>query len=191
MFGETILLTRKNEQTPLVGSAFGVAATQSWTYQPGFHVALINSYEALLDGLRRAFYELARPFAATSLPVWGTQLHGDFLVSGGLRYPLVDVVDAGDYYVVRAEMPGLSKEQVSVFASRNTLQLRAERNQFAGEGVYLHREIAPTVFQRTITFPEEIVPSKIDAVMRDGILEIKILKSGAKLEEPMTKVVVR
>jgi len=77
-----------------------------------------------------------------------------------------------------------------VLANRNVLQIRAERKLFAEDGAYLHREILPEVFQRTITFPDEIVPSKIEAAMKDGILEIRILKSGAKLEESMTKVSV-
>lgn len=191
MFGENILLTKKNESQ--IAGWTELPATAHPTYSPNVYSALVNSFEALLDGCRRAFYELVRPFGVSGLAVWGARELGFLPFQGhlgGLRYPLVDVIDAGDYYIVRAEMPGLTKDQVSVFANRNTLQLRAERRQTSEEGVYLYREIAPAVFQRTITFPEEIVPSKIEAVMKDGILEVKILKSGAKIEESMTRVVV-
>jgi HSP20 family protein len=191
MFAENIILTKKEDLTQSKKvSESGIhgypAAIQSFSY-PQLHTALVGSFEALLQGFRTAFYELLRPLSfGYAASEWLTYPARSWWSQ--VRYPLVDVLDKGDYYVVRAELPGFSKEQVDVLANRNVLQIRAERKLIADEGVYLHREILPEVFQRTITFPEEIVPSKIEAVMKDGILEIKILKSGARLEESMTKV---
>ncbi|PSN94561.1 hypothetical protein B9Q06_08705 [Candidatus Marsarchaeota G2 archaeon ECH_B_2] len=193
VFAENIILTKKEDLTQgkRVGET-GIRAYpptfQSFSY-PQLHTALVGSFEALMQGFRTAFYELLRPlyldYSTSEWPAYPTRSWWS-----QVRYPLVDVLDKGDYYVVRAELPGFSREQVDVLANRNVLQIRAERKLFAEDGAYLHREILPEVFQRTITFPDEIVPSKIEAAMKDGILEIRILKSGAKLEESMTKVSV-
>jgi HSP20 family protein len=52
----------------------------------------------------------------------------------------------------------------------------------------MHRERAYSAFERTITLPEEVIPSKCEGEMKDGVLELKIPKREPKPEERMTRV---
>jgi HSP20 family protein len=201
MLGENIVLNKKSESISSNKAPLVVGRFEQPVHTPQLHGALLNGFNTLVEGLRMTFYELVRPYmwqdaylAGWQAPQFGGITSGwtyYALGFGGVRYPYVDVVDEGDFYVVRAELPGFDREEVSLLAGGNTLQIRAERKS-ASDGVnYLHREIVPAVFQRTITFPEEIVPSKIEATMKNGILEAKILKSGTRIEENLVKVNVR
>ena len=53
---------------------------------------------------------------------------------------------------------------------------------------YLHRERTYSQAQRVINFPEEVNPDEVEAKMKDGILELKIMKKEPAPEERMRKV---
>jgi HSP20 family protein len=94
------------------------------------------------------------------------------------RTPVVDVIDQGDHYLVRAELPGFSKDMVDVNVSEDSLQISAQaaKESSTKEKNYVRRERAYSAFQRTITFPEEVVPSKVEGTMKDGVLELTLPK---------------
>ncbi len=102
------------------------------------------------------------------------------------RVPYVDVIDAGKEYVVKAELPGLKKENVEIDLGMNELSLTAKsevENEEKGRN-YLHRERAYSTFRRYIGFAESVDTGKASATMTDGVLEVKL----PKLEpEPETK----
>jgi HSP20 family protein len=56
---------------------------------------------------------------------------------------------------------------------------------------YLHRERSYSSCQRTVNFPEEVDPSKVEGTMDNGVLKLKIPKKKPKPEERMTKVQLR
>jgi HSP20 family protein len=102
------------------------------------------------------------------------------------RIPYVDVIDSGKEYVVKAELPGLKKENVEIEVGTNELSLTAKsevEKEEKGQN-YLHRERAFSTFRRHIGFAESVDTGKASATMTDGILEVKL----PKLEpEPETK----
>ena len=53
---------------------------------------------------------------------------------------------------------------------------------------YLHRERAYSSMQRFVTFPEEVAPDKVEGIMKEGVLELKIPKKEPKPEEKPRKV---
>jgi HSP20 family protein len=108
-----------------------------------------------------------------------------------IRSSIVDLVDEGDHYVVTAELPGFSKDQVDVQINKDGLLIRAEQKaeseQKTGKN-YLHRERAYSAFERIVEFPEEVNPSKVEGSMKDGVLQLNIPKKEPKPEERLTKV---
>lgn len=101
------------------------------------------------------------------------------------RLPLCDVVDQGDKYEINMEIPGISKEKVDLKATKNSLRISAvqtERTKEKGRK-YLYSQRSYNSFHRQIPFAEEIIPSKISAQTKNGILEIEVpKKTPTKIE---------
>ena len=107
-----------------------------------------------------------------------------------VRAPLVDLMDKGDHFLLRAELPGFNKDMVNVELNKDTLVLKAEMKHEEDESNqgYLHRERTYSQAQRVINFPEEVNPDQVEAKMTDGILELKIKKKEPAPEERMRKI---
>ncbi len=72
------------------------------------------------------------------------------------RVPYVDVIDSGNEYVVKAELPGLKKETLRIDVGTNELSLAAESDVEKEEKgkTYLHRERASSTFRSNMGFAE-------------------------------------
>ena len=106
------------------------------------------------------------------------------------RIPYVDVVDSGTEYVVKAELPGLKKENVQIEVGTNEVSLTAKsevETEDRGK-TYLHRERAFSTFRRRIGFGESIDTEKVSASMAEGILEIKLPKLEPKPKKKPKKI---
>jgi len=109
------------------------------------------------------------------------------------RVPYVDVIDSGNEYVVKAELPGLKKENVKIEVGTNELSLTAKSNveKEEKEGkTYLHRERAFSAFRRYIGFAESVDVEKVSANITDGILEVKLPKLEPKPETKRKKITI-
>ena len=97
--------------------------------------------------------------------------------------PAVDIYETADTIVMKAELPGLTREDIDIQIEDNTLILRGER-RFAKDVQqenYLRIERAYGSFHRTFTLPATIQQEEIRAVFRDGVLELILPKTeGAK-----------
>lgn len=93
--------------------------------------------------------------------------------------PAVDVYDDKDKYVVRAELPGLKKEEINVSLDGNTLNISGERKQEdeRKEGDNYRAERYFGRFQRSLTLPGGVDPSKVQASYKDGVLTVTLPKS--------------
>jgi HSP20 family protein len=90
--------------------------------------------------------------------------------------PQVDVFQRGDQIVIRADLPGLKKEDVNVEIDQNVLTIRGERRQEFeddSEGVY-RSERSYGSFQRSIPLPEGITADDAQASFTEGVLEIML-----------------
>ncbi|MGD0977800.1 MAG: Hsp20/alpha crystallin family protein [Candidatus Bathyarchaeia archaeon] len=107
-----------------------------------------------------------------------------------MRIPYVDVIDSGNEYVVKAELPGLKKENVQIEVAPNELSITARADVETEEKgkTYLHRERAYSTFRRRIGFGEKIDTEKASANMAEGILEIKLPKYEPKPEKKTKKI---
>jgi len=93
--------------------------------------------------------------------------------------PAVDVHEEKDRITVRAELPGMKKEDIEVTVVGDTLTIAGERKQEEEkkEGQTYRSERYLGRFQRTITLPTEVDPNNIQATYKDGVLKITLGKS--------------
>ncbi len=92
--------------------------------------------------------------------------------------PALDLVEEGDHYVLRADLPGLAEEDVAIEIQDNTLTLSGERRQEERtdrEG-YSRLERSYGQFSRSLTLPEGTNADAVSAAFDKGVLEIRIPK---------------
>lgn len=96
--------------------------------------------------------------------------------------PNVDIYQTDAGITLKAELPGVNKEDVSVEIKDNVLTLRGER--FADEEVkeenYFRRERCCGLFQRAFTLQTKVNPDEIKARFKNGILEVRIPKPAVE-----------
>jgi HSP20 family protein len=101
-----------------------------------------------------------------------------------IRSPLIDIKDEGNKLKVTAELPGLKKENLDIELTENQLTLKGkiqekkeESNKRKG---YYFKERKFQSYYRTITLPEEVIPSKAKAEFNNGVLELTLPKKHQK-----------
>jgi HSP20 family protein len=108
-----------------------------------------------------------------------------------IRMPLCDLVDKGDKYEVLMEVPGIAKEKVDIKATRSKIEVsgQQESKMRDKEKNYVYNERSYHSFGRRIALPEDIVPSKIEAKMENGILRIDLPKKiPTKIEDAKVEI---
>jgi HSP20 family protein len=95
--------------------------------------------------------------------------------------PPVDIYETDDALILKAELPGVSKDDVSVEVHQNTLTLRGQRKHEAEvkEENYHRVERAYGTFQRSFVLPTMVDQDKVQATFKDGVLELHLPKSEA------------
>jgi HSP20 family protein len=90
--------------------------------------------------------------------------------------PRIEAFQNGDEFIVRAELPGLKKEDVRVNVTDDAIVIEGERrdeSEDRREGYY-HTERSYGSFYRAIPLPEGAIGDKADATFKDGVLEVKL-----------------
>ncbi|MDC0749022.1 Hsp20/alpha crystallin family protein [Polyangium sp. rjm3] len=107
-----------------------------------------------------------------------------FLPQGRAFMPDMEVRETKDGYAIRADLPGLKEDDISIDVSgrRLTISGRREEEQRDENERYWAYERSYGSFTRSFTLPEGIDPERIDANLSNGVLEVLIPKS--KAEEP-------
>ena len=96
--------------------------------------------------------------------------------------PVVDIFDTNNAIVIKAELPGIKKDDVSVDVKDNVLTIKGERSfsKEIKEEDYYRKERSFGKFQRSFTLPEAIEPAGIKANFKNGVLEIEVPKAEEK-----------
>jgi HSP20 family protein len=92
--------------------------------------------------------------------------------------PAMDLVEDDGHYVLRADLPGLSEQDVKIELEGDVLSISGERSsehESRKEGYY-RVERASGSFSRSLTLPEGIDPETIQAHFDKGVLEVRIPK---------------
>jgi len=123
-------------------------------------------------GLDELQHEMNRLFD-TSLRRTG---RGDY---EGAFWPSVDVAEEKDGFLVRMDLPGLTKDDVSVTLQDHFLTIKGEKKHEteSKETNYYYRERVHGQFARTIELPTTVDAKKIDAHFKDGVLSVRLPKT--------------
>jgi HSP20 family protein len=99
----------------------------------------------------------------------------------GAWAPPVDLYEADDALILKAELPGFAKDDVNVEIKDSTLTLKGQRSREteAKEEQYHRRERAYGSFQRSLLLPATVDTEKVTATYKDGVLELRLPKSEA------------
>ena len=103
---------------------------------------------------------------------------------GALRrwMPAMDLVEAGDHFVLRADLPGMGEDDVKIEFEDSTLTVSGERkseHESKGEGFY-RVERATGAFSRSLTLPKGVDPEAVTARFDRGVLEVRIPKPAER-----------
>ena len=99
--------------------------------------------------------------------------------SQGNWRPAVDVLESKDAYLIRAELPGMKKEDFALEVKDGVLTLSGERNsEKPADGVeYRSVERVGGKFVRSFSLPKTVDHDRIEATYKDGILEVLVPKA--------------
>jgi HSP20 family protein len=92
--------------------------------------------------------------------------------------PAMDLVETEDHFVLRADLPGLTEDDVKIEFEDGTLSVSGERkaeHESKNEGYY-RVERAFGTFSRSLTLPQGIDPEAVTANFDRGVLEVRIPK---------------
>jgi HSP20 family protein len=149
---------------------------------PRRELGLFDDMDRLFDGfLRRGWL---RPFR-NPWPEWVGFDEGMLEV----RTPRVDVIEKEEEILVRAELPGMEREEVHLELAAGVLTIRGEqhREEKVEEGEVLRSEISRSSFSRAIALPQEVDPDHVTANLKDGVLEVRLPKT-AKTERKRIEI---
>jgi HSP20 family protein len=92
--------------------------------------------------------------------------------------PVMDMFDKGDRLLLRAELPGVSQDQIDVFLNQGILTIQGERKPEAGESgdEWLCCERPYGKFYRAVQLPSAVDADAISAEYRDGVLTVTLPK---------------
>jgi len=93
--------------------------------------------------------------------------------------PAVDIYETADSVVLKAELPGVNRENIDIQVRNNTLTLKGERKfeREVKDEHYLRIERSYGAFQRVFSLPGVVQRDKIKAVFKDGVLEVTLPKA--------------
>jgi HSP20 family protein len=136
---------------------------RSWPSRPTFDGAISD-----FGQLRRDMLRLLDTAAGDALAEVGAGV-----------FPPVNITQDDDNFYIRAEVPGIKANELSISAVRNRVVIAGKREiQREHERVSYHRrERAEGAFNRTVSLPTELDAERVDAKYADGILTLTLPKA--------------
>ena len=100
--------------------------------------------------------------------------------------PSIDIYEKDGELVVKAELPGVKKEDIAVELAEGSLVIRGERKaeHEVKEQDYYRMERSYGTFQRRVRLPFEVKPEQIEAKYSDGVLEVHLPKPKEERPQP-------
>jgi HSP20 family protein len=140
---------------------------------PGRAMSLFDEMERMEREMERVFGRFGRGWMRPlrwTWPMWEEAMEA--------KIPSVDVIDRDDEVLVRAELPGVDKEDLDISMTDDTVTIkgttRTEEKEEKGD--YFRREVATGSFSRTVRLPAEVDGEKSQASFKDGLLELTLPK---------------
>jgi HSP20 family protein len=108
-----------------------------------------------------------------------------------ISVPAVDLFEEKDEIVVKAELPGIDKDQIEVNVTDHQLTIKGEKKkeEEIKEKDYYRCERSYGSFLRTLELPKDVHADKVKAVFKNGVLEVRLPKTEeAKAKEIKVKI---
>ena len=114
-----------------------------------------------------------RPFAE-----WERHLWPDLFAPREMEGLRVDIIDRDDEILVRAEIPGVEKEDLDVSVTDDRVTIKAARTheEKQEKGDFYRREITRGTFSRSLMLPAEVDGTAAKAIFKQGVLELTLPK---------------
>lgn len=129
------------------------------------------------EDMERAFEQFMsgnwlRPLA------WDRPLWRDLMEPFQGRMTRTDVIDRDEDFLVRAEVPGVDKKDIEVSLADNMLTVKGkvQHEEKEQKDDYYRCEISQGAFSRTLMVPGAVDTSKVEASLKDGVLEVTLPK---------------
>ncbi len=129
-----------------------------------------------LEEMERRFEDFfRRPFSLIGPPWWLPRRFPE----AGIAGPRVDIFEEGDNVVVKAELPGMRKEEIEVNLTDNSITISGEKKkeEKVERKDYYRLERSYGSFSRSFALPSEVDIARARAQMREGVLEVRIPKT--------------
>jgi HSP20 family protein len=116
-----------------------------------------------------------RPFSMMESP-WWTRWPG----LAGEVSPAMDIYEEGGDIIVKAEIPGMRKEEIHVDINEKTVTVSGEKKkeEKVERKDYVHLERTYGSFARTFALPAEVQTDKARATFKDGVLVLRMPKTA-------------
>ncbi|MBW1669746.1 MAG: Hsp20/alpha crystallin family protein [Deltaproteobacteria bacterium] len=139
-----------------------------------------SGFNDLFDSFRREFDDMLNfwwPVGSLTRPATRPALR--------VGYPISDLEDKGTHYELRADLPGVPKENADIKVTEGGIEIsgKLEESKEESSGSYILRERRMGSFTRSFSFPEKVLPKKAEAELKDGMLYVKVPKKEPKKEE--------
>jgi HSP20 family protein len=109
-----------------------------------------------------------------------------------VKPPIVDVFEEKDDIVVKAELPGIEKDNIQVNLTDHTLTIKGEKKkeEEVKEENYYRAERSYGSFLRTLDLPRDVRADQVKASFKNGILEVRMPKTEEAKAKEIIKVKV-
>lgn len=104
---------------------------------------------------------------------------GEGASAGSAWTPAVDIFDTAEAIVLKAELPGLTPDDIDIEVDDNVLTIKGERRfeDKVEEGRYYRLERAYGQFSRSVTLPQGVKADEISASFDQGVLQVRVPKA--------------
>lgn len=129
-----------------------------------------RDFKELLDEFRKELLE----FLSQWTPVTDPRTRGKTV-----EYPLTDLMENDEQYIIESELPGVEKKQIIVEVAADLVRIKGSINlnrDKRDDYDYLIMERQDQDFNKEIMLPEVVNPSEADAVLDRGVLRIILPK---------------
>lgn len=105
-----------------------------------------------------------------------------------MRMPAVDMFEEKDDIILKAELPGMEKNDLEVQISGSTVTLKGEKKkrEEVKEENYYYSERSHGSFVRNIELPCEVKSDQVKAAFKDGVLEVRLPKTEEAKKKSIT-----
>jgi HSP20 family protein len=134
--------------------------------------AAMSPWEEMDRIFENSFPRNMMRFGRWPWPEWPSRLEA--------KLPAVDIIDRTEDILVRAEVPGVKKEDLDVSVSDNLVTIRGttRHEEEKKDEQYYRREMTRGEFSRSVSLPADVDSARAKASFKDGVLELTLPKTA-------------